>query len=281
MKNQRGIAPIILIIILIIIATILGMAYKSSKEVKIGSEKATKINDAINRTKTNEDTRPGDSSASTSNNKELAKESAVEVVNSTKLAEKAVELKIDNKAVSSPKFSINPPDGWEKFPASGNYVAEFLSPSLDIAKEGHAFLKVQPNIIVFILKENFKDLDEATAVLEDSIASSAYQKNKQKTTINGEEAYIIEFTTDITSSLRAEMEEQLKLTIATSGARVSEETLRADMNKLLQRTKTKLLSYSYYKNGYYINVIGRSLESFWDQHSTVIKASLDTFRFTE
>lgn len=278
--NQTGVInPIILIIILtIIIATILGMGYKSNKEGRLKSDKTANGADTTNATKTTENTRSGGSSASTSNNKELAKESAVELANSTKLAEKAVELKVDNKIVSSPKFSIIPPAGWEKFPPSGKKQVEFLSPSIDIAKEGNAFLKIQPNITVFILKENFKDLDEATAVLEKSIASSTYQKNKQKTTINGEEAYIIEFTTDITSSLRKEMEEQLKQIVATSGAKVSEETLRNDMNKLLQKTKTKLLSYSFYKNGYYINAVGRSLESFWDQHSFVIKASLDTFK---
>lgn len=274
-KNpQRGIAPIILIIILtIIIAAVLGMVYKSSKEIKIESGKTAKTD---KNTKIAETTKLNDLSASASNDNENA---AVELIKSVKLAEKAVELKVDNKIASSPKFSITPPDGWEKLSSSGNKIVEFLSPSKDTVKEGYAFLKIQPNIIVFIVKENFKNLDEATTVLEESIASSTYQKNKQKTLINGEEAYSIEFTTNITASLRKEMEAQIEQTIAKSGEQVSEETLREDTDKLFQKSRTKLLSYSFYKDGYYVNVVGRALESFWDQHSLQIKASLDTFKF--
>lgn len=259
-RSRKGFVPIILVIILTIVITgVAGVVYKSRKEIKVRSDKTTEI------TELKGSPAPSPESA------------AVTADKTGRLADKAIELKVDESSVSSPKFSITPPAGWGKLAPEGNIVVEFLSPSKDQITEGVAWFYVQPNITVYVAKENFKDLD---AAVKASGSSSGYQtSSKQKTRIGGEDAYIEESTTDLAEMARQVLETKIKQEIAKSGAKVSADVIQKDINKVLAQAKGRTLSYIFYKNGYYINVTGKALASFWDKRGAQLKQSMDTFKF--
>lgn len=197
-----------------------------------------------------------------------------------RLSDKPIELNVDDSVTSSPKFSIIPPAGWQRLASNGNILIDFLAPSKDKITEGLVILDLQPNITVFVAKENFKNLDEAVEFVSNQNTDSFYQvNNKKKTKINGQDAYVIESTIDIASNARLSMESQFNQEIAKSGQQISEEAFRKDMEKVLQQAKAKVISYAFYKNGYYINVAGKALVSFWDKRGSQLKRSMDTFKF--
>lgn len=256
--NQRGIAP--LVIILIIAVTIITGygVYRSSNQFNIREDKTSeKIGGRLQ-------------------NKAPEKE-VVNLANSGKLADKPVEIKADETASDSAKFSITPPAGWQKLPPVSQIVVEFLSPTKDTLEEGMVFIDIQPNITVFAAKGDFKGIEEAN----NAFGSKDSQKtvSKQKVVINGQEGLVTYSTKDLSDLLRDTLESQIKQEIAKSGTKISEDTLKTDIDKLLQRATAKMVSYSFYKDGYYINVTGKALESFWDKRGPQLKKSMDTFKF--
>lgn len=255
--NQKGIAPVVIILILAV--TVIGGfgVYKSSKKINIREDKTT-------------ETTTGNLYPKTPN------PNTVNLANSGSLAAKAVEVKVDEKSSEAPKFSIKPPAGWEQLPSAGQIVVEFLSPAKDVIEEGVAFIDIQPNITVFVAKGDFKDLEEANSAFS---SKNSRVDSTRKTVVNGEEALITESRKDVADLLRDILEAQIKEEIAKSGTKVSEAALKEDMDKVLKQAMAKVVSYSFYKDGYYINVAGKALESFWDKRGSQIKASLDTFKF--
>lgn len=261
--SQKGIAPIILIIILtVLIAGVAGVVYKSRSEIKVRSDKSTEVTEL-----------KGTPAPTTKNEDVTADQNG-------RLADKPVELKADESSVSSPKFSIVPPAGWEKLPPDGNIMVEFLSPSKDKITEGVATINVQTNITVFVGKKDFKNLDEAIEILSKAgDTPGSRTTNKQKTRINGEDVYVRESTIDLADLARQVLETQVKQEIAKSGIKVSEDVIQKDISKVLAQAKGKLLSYIFYKNGYYINVTGKALDSYWSIREGQLKQSMDTFKF--
>ena len=256
-NNQKGLAPLVIILIVAVtIFTGYGV-YKSSNQFNIRSDKTV------------------EKSGGRLQDKEPAKVT-VDLANSGRLAEKAVEIKTDETASGSAKFSIIPPAGWDKLPPSGQIAVEFLSPAKDTVEEEILFFDVQPNITVFVSKEDYKDLDEAYSA---SSGKGNTIINKQKTTINGTEAIVTNFTKDVLDFLKDVLETQVKQEIAKSGTMVSESQLDKEMKSLLKKAKIKGVSYTFYKDGYYINVTGKALEPFWDSHGPQMKKSMDTFKF--
>lgn len=255
--NQKGIAP--LVIILILAVTVVGGfgVYKSSKKINIREDKTT-------------ETTGGNLYPKTPN------PSTINLANSGSLATKAVEVKADEKSEDAPKFSIIPPAGWEKLPPSGNIILEFLSPAKDTLEQGLAFIDIQPNITVFVAKGEFEDLEKANAAYG---GKNNEDVSKQKTTINGQEAIVTRSTRDLADLLKGSLESQIKQEIAKSGTKISDTELKKDVEKLLKQAKAGVLSYSFYKDGYYINVAGKALESFRDKRELQLKKSMDTFKF--
>ncbi|MDP3973764.1 MAG: hypothetical protein Q8P92_02940 [Candidatus Daviesbacteria bacterium] len=255
--SEAGIAP--LVIILILAVTIVGGfgVYKSSKKINIREDKTTET--------TGGNLYPKTPSPNT-----------VNLANSGNLANESVEIKADETSSESPKFSITPPAGWEKLPANSNIVLEFLSPAKDTIEEGLVYFDVQPNITVFVAKGDYESLDEAYAAYSSKANTDV---SKQKTTINGQEAIITRSTKDLADLLRGTLESQIKQEIAKSGTKISEQELKKDVETLLENAKAGILSYSFYKDGYYINVAGKALESFWDKREPQLKRSMDTFKF--
>lgn len=263
--NQKGVFPIILIIILtVLIAGVAGVVYQSRKEIKVRSDKSSEVTELKG---TPEPT---------------PKSAEVELANSGKLADKPFELKVDDSATSSPKFSIVPPAGWDKKPPDGNYVVEFLSASEDRITEGGAYFYANPNITVYI-SQQFKNFDEMVAAVKSDPLYASGQKSK--TNINGQDAYAIETVKDIRDMGRDILEAQLKEEIAKakkqniqlSDSEIKE--MRKNMDKVLEQTKIKIVSYLFVKDGYFINVTGKALESFWSKRGPQIKRSMDTFKF--
>lgn len=247
--GQKKITPKTLIILIVVIGIFL-IIYNSKREVKIQTEQASKV----------------DSGNFSSNSAE-----AVAADQSGKLSDKPF------KQETAPGFSFYPPAGWSRVQPAGNVVVEYTSPAEDKVEEGVAWLTVRPNITVFVAQEKFKNLDEA-------VEASA----KQKVKINGEEALMVESIRDISDSVRRTLEIQVKERISTAAGTVSQKEAQKDINEVLQGAKVKLISYSFYKqslptdvgkNGYYINVTGKALESFWDKRGPQLKSSLDTFKF--
>lgn len=264
--GEAGIFPIILIIILtVVIAGVAGVVYQSRKEIKVRSDKTTEVTELKG------------TPAPT------PKKEDVSLADSGRLADKPVELKADDSAASSPKFSITPPAGWDKLPPDGNIMVEFLSPSKDKITEGVATFNVQPNITVFVGKKDFKDLDAAVEASNKNDDSLGYQTtSKQKTRINGEDAYVTESTLDLADLARQVLEAQLKQEIAKvkkAGQLVSDAEVKKDMDKVLAQAKGRVLSYVFYKNGFYINVSGKAMDSYWSKREGQLKQSMDTFKF--
>lgn len=262
-SNQKGVFPIILIIIFtVVIAGVAGVVYQSRKEIKVRSDKTSEV------TELKGTPLPSPKSADV----------AADQIG--RLADKPVELKADESAASSPKFSITPPDGWTKLPPDGNTVVEFSSPTKDKIKEGVATLNVQPNITVFVDRMGFKNFDEAIAALDKNGDDFGYRTtSRQKTLLNGEDVYIRESTIDLANLARQALEAQVKQEIAKSGAVVSAEVVNADIEKVLEQAKGRALSYIFYKDGYYINMTGKALDSYWSKRAGQLKQSMDTFKF--
>lgn len=257
--SESGFAPIVLIIILVVAITgVAGVVYSAKKEIKVRSDKTTETSELKG------------SPIPTPEDK------VVTLANSGKLADKPFEFKADQAGAASPEFSITSPMGWEQLPPSRNIVVEFLSPAKDVIEEGMAFIDIQPNITVFVAKGDFKSLEEANNAFSSKNSAAS---GKQKAVINGQEVLVIEATQDVADLLRDTLEAQIKEEIAKSGTKVSETEVREDVNKVLQQAKVKVISYSFYKDGYYINVAGKALESFWDKRGPQLKKSMDTFKF--
>lgn len=255
--NQKGIAP--LVIILILAVTVVGGfgVYKSSSKINIREDKTTET--------TGGNLYPKAPSSD-----------VVNLANSGNLASAPVEVQTDNKSEDAPKFSITPPAGWEKLPPNSNIVVEFLSPAKDTIEQGMAFIDIQPNITVFVAKGDYENLEEANSAFG---SKNSEVKGKQKSTINGEEVLVTESTKDVSDLLKDPMEKQIKDEIAKSKVKVSDSKIREDINKVLQQAKIRIISYSFYKDGYYINVAGKALESFWDKRGPQLRRSMGTFKF--
>lgn len=264
--NQRGIAPIILIIIMtVVIAGVAGATYKSRKEIKVRSDKTSEVTEL----KGSPEPTP--------------KKEDVSLSDSGRLADKPFEQKLAPEATdsSAPKFSIYPPAGWEKKPPEGNYVVEFTSPSEDRITEGGAYFYAQPNLTVYISKQ-FKSLDEVINAAKSDSTYTLGQKSKR--TVNGQEAYVIETVKDIRDLAENLIETQFNEEVAKAekaGTQLSvgsKEEMRKNMDKVLEQTKVKIISYLFSKDGYFINVTGKALEPFWNKRGPQIKNSMDTFK---
>lgn len=255
--GEAGIAPIILIIIFtIVIAGVAGVAYKSRKEIKVRSDKTTEVTEL----KGTPEPEP--------------KKQEVDLANSGKLSDKPVEVKTEEDNAKAPKFSITSPAGWERLSPAGNILLEFLSPVKDTIEGKIAFFDVQSNITVFVVKGDYENLEEANK----SFSKNTKIDSRQKTTINGREALVTQSTQDVAGLLRDSLEAQIRQEIAKSKIQISEAEWKEDMEKVLEEAKVKVISYSFYTKGYYINVAGKALESYWSKREAQIKKSMDTFK---
>lgn len=265
--DQKGFAPVVIILIIAVtIATGYGV-YRSSNQFNIREDKTDEKIGGRLQNKGPDTTK-------------------VNLANSNKLAQKAVTLPVEQKKEGEekqegeekviPQFSIIPPAGWDTLPPNGSIVLEFLSPAKDLLEEGMAYIDLQPNITVFVAKGDYESLDAANAAYS---SSSNSDLSSQKTTLNGQEVIVSRSTKDLADLLKDTLLTNIKQEVAKSGTKISEKELEKDVEALLKNAKAEILSYSFYKDGYYINVSGKALQSFWGKRESQLKRSMDTFKF--
>ena len=126
-NNQKGFAPIIIVIAIVI--AIAGVAVVK-KDLFIKSDRSTETADSQT---------PDQSPAAKTDVSADAKGG---------LADKPFEVKIEKEGdtLVGPQFSIIPPAGWTIEPSGGNNKATFESPTKDEKEEGIAYFYLLPNI---------------------------------------------------------------------------------------------------------------------------------------
>lgn len=256
--NQKGIAPVILVIILsVVFAGAFGVVYQSRKEIKVRSDKTSEV------------TRLEDLPVSASTGKDA--ESKTEP--NFELSDKPFE----QKDTQLPKFSFYPPDGWSK-ESGGNYIAPFK----DKISEGIAYLAYPPSINIAAVSKELNSLDEALELVKTSVKKNSIDiTSSKKINLNGTEGYFIEglfkFGELSRSALEAEVDKEIKN--AQKKVIVSDDQIKKDIDETIQRSDVKIIGYVFYKDSYVITFSGRALENFWDKRGAQLKSSLDTFKF--
>lgn len=257
--NQKGIAPIILVIILtVVFAGATGVVYNSRKEIKIKQDKTYE---------TKQISPTGKPSANSDNGTNEVKESG-------RLAKEPVE----QKNSELPNFSFYPPEGWIK--AGGG---EYVAPSKDKITEGIAYLAVSPSINIAVVTKDFNGLDEALEFMKGAVKKNGIEiTSSRKTKLNGEEAYFVEgimkYGEISRSALETEIENEIKN--AKKKVIVSEADIKKDIDEIVKKGDVKIIGYLFNKDGYVITYSGRALVEFWDKRGSQIKASLDTFKLS-
>ena len=265
--NQRGIAPVILVIILtVVIAGVAGVVYNSRKQINLKSDK------------TSESTEVKSTPAPTPDKYAVSEDKSGAL--STR-PYKSKDQKSKSAKIGMPQFSFRPPSGWNDIGSSDDIVLEYVSPNEDKISEGVAWLTLKPNVVVFAVeKKSFENLDAVFEASKSDLAKVGQEVTRsEKVKVNNEEAYYIESILDIGRISKSSLEAQIRQEIAKSGKKVSEQNLQKDLDKLLKQAKFKIIGYLFYKNGYVMSVSGKALESFWASRGIQIKNSIDTFKF--
>lgn len=263
-SNQKGIVPVILIIILtVVFAGAAGVIYNSKKEIKIKQDKTYETTDITKTTKSGETAKPVIN----------VDQNAVAADKIGRLAQEPFK-QTDSKL---PKFSFFPPDGWTK-EGGGNYAA----PSKDKISEGVAYLAVNSSINIAVVPKDFNDLEGALAFMKSEVKKKGIEINSsRKTQLNGEDAYFVEgimrYGEISRSALETEIEAEIKK--AKKKVIVSEDDIKKDLDEIVKKGDVKIIGYLFYKDGYAITYSGRALAQFWDKRGPQIKRSLDTFKF--
>lgn len=254
--NQRGIVPIILVIILsVVFIGAFGVVYQSRKEIKIKSDKTSEV------------TQLEDSSESEVESQESKAE----------LNFKLSDEPFKQTDSTIPKFSFFSPEGWSK-ENGGTYMAPFK----DKISEGVAYLAVAPYINISATQKEVGDLDKALEYLKAAVKKNSIEiTSSKKVTLNGTEGYFVEGTVRYgelsRSALEAEVDKEIKN--AQKKVIVSDDQIKKDIDEIVRKSDVKLIGYMFYKDGYIITFSGRALVEFWDKRGSQLKSSLDTFKF--
>lgn len=263
--NQKGIVPVVLIIILtVIFAGAAGVVYNSKKEIKIKQDKTYETKD-VNETK-----KSG-----------AAEKTAISVDQDAVAADKVGRLaqepfkQTDSKL---PKFSFFPPDGWSK--EGANYTA----PTKDKISEGIAYLAISPSINIAAAPKDVNDLDGALGFMKSEVKKNGIEVSSvRRTKLNGEDAYFVEgimrYGEISRSALEAEIEAEIKK--ANKKVIVSEADIKKDLDEIVKKGDVKIMGYLFYKDGYVITLSGRALVEFWASRGPQIKKSIESMVFME
>ncbi|KKU82493.1 MAG: hypothetical protein UY10_C0031G0003 [Microgenomates group bacterium GW2011_GWA2_47_8] len=225
--NQKGFAPIILIIILtVVIAGIAGSVYKSRKEIKVRSDKTTEVTEL-----------KGTSESASDKN-------AVSQDKTGGLSSQVFQSK--NKPPDSkpgmPNFKFSPPAGWSESGSRNNIIADFTSPSDDKVSEGVAWITLTPDMAVFAKeKKEIGTLDQAFEYATSDLAKSGQELlSSEKVKVNGTEAYFVETRLDVGELSKDSFETQMRQALKESGEKISEPRPQRPPG-ILRRQKLRLL----------------------------------------
>ncbi len=264
--SQRGVFPIILVIILtVVIAGVAGVVYQSRKEIKVRSDKTSEVTELKGTSESTPD------------------KNAISQDKTGGLSSQSFQSK--NKPPDSkpgmPNFKFSPPAGWSNSGSRNNIIADFSSPSDDKISEGVAWISLTPNVAVFAKeKKEIGTLDQAFEYSTSDLTKSGQELlRSEKVKVNGREAYFVETRLDVGKLGKDSLEAQMRQALKESGEKIPEQTLQKDMTKVIEQAKYKVIGYIFYNNGYVITVSGKAMESFWDKRGPQIKNSMDTFEF--
>lgn len=259
--NQKGFAPIIFIIVLVIVVA---GAVVVKKDLWIKSDRSTQAVDSA----TPEQSPPA--------------EAAVSKDAKGGLADKPFELKIEKEGDSlvGPQFSIFPPAGWTIKPPSGDNRVTFEAPDKDEMENGIAYFYLWSNVVVHIEKALGKSVDDILQSSKNNFEASGIDDiTTQKTKFSGEDAYYFEGFIKAGKLSAKEYEAQLRSEFSKAGKKVPEADIQKGVQFVIDNFKAKVIGYIVYKDDYTTTVSGKALESFWDKRGSQIKASIDTFKF--
>lgn len=249
--NQKGIAPIIFVIAIIIV--IAGVAVVK-KDLFIKSNQSPGTNAALTADATG------------------------------KLADKPFEFKIEKEGdtLGGPQFSIAPPAGWTVKPPSGNNRVAFEAPGKDESAEGLAYFNLYPNINVHIIQTQAKTLEDLLPSIKGNFQASGIENiTTEKSKLNGEDAYYFEGIIYLGKTSAKEYEAQLRSEIKKANKKVPEADIQKGVKFVTDNFKIKLFGYVIIKDGFTVTITGKSLTSFWDKRYPQLKASIDTFKFLQ
>ncbi|MBI2315027.1 hypothetical protein HYU93_03155 [Candidatus Daviesbacteria bacterium] len=255
--NQKGIAPVILVIILsVVFAGAFGVVYQSRKEIKVRSDKTSEVTQLKDS--------PDPMSASTNTEAKTGQK--------FKLSSKPFE----QKDSALPQFSFYPPDGWLK--DKGTYTALFK----DKISVGVAYLALAPSVNLAVVQRDLDSLEEVLAFVKTEVKKSSIDiTSARKTKFNGTEGYLLEGKIKYGELSRKVLEEEIDKEIKNAQKKVivSKDQIKKDIDEIVRKSDVKVIGYLFYKDGYIITVSGRALEEYWSQRNPQLKSSLDTFKF--
>lgn len=259
--NQKGFAPVILVIVLVIV--IAGVVV-SKKDLFVKSDRST---ETVN-SQTPEQTPTAKVTPSANVKGDLA--------------DKPFEYKIEKEkgTLVGPYFSIIPPAGWTIKPPSGNARVTFEAPNKDEKENGLAYFYAWSNIVVHIEPASGKSVDDILpSSLDNFQASGIEDVTTKKTKFSDEDSYYFEGFIRAGKVGAKDYEAELRSEITKAGKKVADADIQKGVQFVVNNFIVKVTGYVIYKDGYRVTVSGKALESYWPSREPQIKASLDTFKF--
>lgn len=259
--NQKGFAPIIFIIAVVIAIT--GVVVVK-KDLFIKSDRST------------------ETIGSQTPDQSPAAKAAVSADAKGGLANKPFEVKIEKEGdtLVGPQFSITPPAGWTIKPTSGNSRVLFEAPKEDESAEGLAYFNLFANVGVHIAPALGKTLEDILPSSKNNFQASGIEDiTTEKTKFNGEDTYYFEGIIYLGKTGAKEFEAQLRSEIKKANKKVPEADIQKGVKFIADNYKVKLFGYIIIKDGYTVTITGKALTTFWDKRFPQLKASIDTFKF--
>lgn len=191
-----------------------------------------------------------------------------------KLAKESVNFETKGTKVEGlPNINMYPPAGWNQLSPTGADVLGFEAPDKDYVWVGKSNLWTQARISVRVTKSTGESLAEAVNQYKNEIKKlmPTVYLYENKDLIGGAEAYYLEADHDLRSIRRAQIEEELIKT----GKKFSQ----SDLTKLLEVDMVRSATYFVQKNGYDVMISGRASAIAWDKRGQEIKKSIGSLVF--
>lgn len=190
------------------------------------------------------------------------------------LAKESVNFETKGTEVESlPNINMYPPAGWIQQSPSGSDVLVFEASDKDYVWVGQSNLWTVARITVRVTKSTGESLQEAVnqykASIKDQVPTVVIFENKDL--IGGVEAYYLEADHDLRSIRRAQVEEEL----GKAGKKFSQ----SDLTKLVEIDMLRSATYFLQKNGYDVIISGRASTIAWDKRGGEIKKSIGSLIF--
>ena len=190
------------------------------------------------------------------------------------LAKRSVNYETKGTEVEGlPNINMYPPLGWIQKGSEGDDVLVFEASDKDYIWVGKSNLWTIAKITVRVTKSEGESLQEAVNQYKDSFKAQipTVYIYENKNLIGGVEAYYLEADHDLRKIRRAAVEEELSKT----GKNFSQ----SDLTKLVEIDMIRSATYILRKNGYDVVISGRASAIAWDKRGSEIKKSMMSLVF--